>query len=193
MPGTVAPSLLSDCDKPSVSGFNFMKEIELSKKGIKFKGIKAQVDDEDYDRINIFNWTVSKSKHGNTMYAYKNIFAGHKNIGNIKMHRYIMGLMAGDNREVDHIDGNGLNNQKSNLRICSHIQNSANRGSHRNSISKYAGVGFSKERNKWTAQITHNYKMYALGRFLTEKEAAIAYNKKAVELFGEFAKLNKVD
>ena len=100
---------------------------------------------------------------------------------------------------VDHIDGNGLNNQRSNLRIATRLQNLKNKVVQVGKIhSKYKGVckQVCKHGDKiyayWTALITSDFKRHYLGTFKTEEEAALAYNKKAVELHGEFANLNKL-
>lgn len=104
------------------------------------------------------------------------------------MHRLIMGAPKG--KEVDHIDGNGLNNQKSNLRICDRFQNTQNCIPRKNTTSKYRGVSWGSRENKWKAQISAFNKSHYIGCFSLETKAAEAYNKKAMELFGEFAKLN---
>ena len=91
---------------------------------------------------------------------------------------------------VDHIDGNGLNNRKSNLRVCTQAQNSLNSRPRRNSSSRYKGVSFYKRDKIWQAQIFYNFRTINIGRFDDEIEAALAYDRKAAELFGEFAYLN---
>ncbi len=91
---------------------------------------------------------------------------------------------------VDHIDGNKLNNCRDNLRICTRVQNSQNMARHKNNTSGYKGVSFNKARNKWDAYITVYGKRRNLGRFKTDLEAALAYDKAASFYFGEFAKLN---
>lgn len=104
----------------------------------------------------------------------------------IRMHRLIMGIT--DPRiQVDHRDNDGLNNRRYNLRVASVHQNSMNTRP-RKGTSKFKGVCFQK--NKWRATIMHNYKSIGLGSFDSEFEAALAYDKKAKELFGEFARLN---
>lgn len=107
------------------------------------------------------------------------------------MHRDVMekhlGRPLSSNERVDHIDGNGLNNSIENLRLCTPSQNAANRPPIRG--RKYKGL-YKTRNNKWSAQITFNYKKISLGVYLTEIEAARAYNEKAKELFGEFARLN---
>ena len=93
--------------------------------------------------------------------------------------------------EVDHIDRNPLNNHRINLRICTKAQNQQNcKG--RGGTSKYKGVCWEKRRKKWRATIKNNGKQVHIGEFCDEKEAAKAYNKKALEFFGEFSRLNKI-
>ena len=104
------------------------------------------------------------------------------------MHRLIMD--AQERQEIDHADGNGLNNQKDNLRFCTHSQNHMNRKPTKGS-SKYKGVSWHKAAKKWNARITLNKKTVSIGYFDSEIIAAKAYDEKAIELFGEFAKLNK--
>lgn len=95
-----------------------------------------------------------------------------------------------DNFIVDHINGNPMDNQRANLRITSQANNNKNAKKRRNSLSRYKGVCPSNKRGFWKAQIQSNYKKYAIGIFPSEEKAAEAYDKKALELFGEFAKLN---
>ena len=109
-----------------------------------------------------------------------------------------MGLNSCDGMEVDHINHNGLDNQKKNLRICSHAENLRNRLPKKISTSKYLGVQFKTFKRKyknsiyvskhWQAQINGKY----LGLFKDEKTAAQAYNIAAQKLYGEFANLNVI-
>ena len=99
-------------------------------------------------------------------------------------------MEAPDHLFVDHIDHNGLNNRRSNLRLCTTAQNARNVFSYKGSTSKYKGVCWYKEGRKWAAKIKLNNKAYHLGLFEDETEAAIAYDKKARELHGEFGCLN---
>jgi hypothetical protein len=94
----------------------------------------------------------------------------------------------GDNKKIiiDHIDRNGLNNTRKNLRICTHAQNKANLHLYRNNTSGFRGVTFDKNRNKWFAKIRKNDKWIFIGRFDKKIDAAIAYQKKAKEFFGDF-------
>ena len=111
----------------------------------------------------------------------------------IRMHREVMGVFD-SNIAVDHINGNKLDNRKENLRICSKQENTWNsiRKKSKNPTSKYKGVHWSKDRNKWVASIGYNMSVIPLGRFHNEIDAAIAYNNKAAELYGKYANLNEV-
>lgn len=90
--------------------------------------------------------------------------------------------------EVDHINGNRLDNRRENLRICTHAKNMVNRGVYKNNTSKFKGVSKHKGENKWRAIVAGKQ----IGQFDTDIEAARAYNAKMIELHGEFAKLNPV-
>ena len=94
---------------------------------------------------------------------------------------------------VDHINHNGLDNRKENLREVTQAQNQRNRRSNKNSSSQYKGVSWFKRDKKWHAQIKHKGKGIHLGYFTCEHQAALAYNKKALELWGEYALLNEVE
>jgi hypothetical protein len=96
-------------------------------------------------------------------------------------------------QQVDHIDRDPLNNHISNLRWATSGENSRNKSSYKNSSSKYKGVSFSKTKKKWISMLSINNKDNFLGYFYCEKEAALAYNKKAKEMFGEFANLNDIE
>lgn len=106
----------------------------------------------------------------------------------ILMHREILGLIAGS-PDGDHRDGDGLNNRRNNLRVVTKSQNQMNQQKIRGN-SRFKGVCWDKSRGKWLATIRFERKSYNLGRFNNESDAACAYDKKAQELFGEFARLN---
>lgn len=150
-----------------------MKEIELN------HGKVAQVDDEDYERLNKHKWYAHEQCY--TYYALRT-----RNKTNICMHREILSVPLG--MEMDHRDMNGLNNQKYNLRICTKSQNQANIKPRRGSSSKFKGV--SKTRRKWKAEIQIRGQRIYLGRFEIERDAALAYNDAAIRYFGEFARPN---
>ncbi len=106
------------------------------------------------------------------------------------MHRAIFeyhnGFPVPDNMEVDHVDRNGLNNLRYNLRVCTSAQNKVNSSLHRNNTSSYKGVHWDKSRHKWYAEIGFNYHVINLGRYDDIEDAIDAYKKKAIELFGDF-------
>lgn len=108
-----------------------------------------------------------------------------------KLHRLIMG--AGPGEEVDHINGNPLDNRRSNLRMATSAQNKWNTRRFSNNTSGYRGVSFRKDRGKFRAYINLDNKQRSLGMFHTAEEAARAYDAAAKELFGEFARLNFPD
>jgi hypothetical protein len=162
-----------------------MKLIPLS------QGLFAKVDDEDYDWIMQWKWYANKAKH--TIYATRHeSIKGRKGAkrGLIKMHRFILNNPTCEN--IDHADHDGLNNQKSNLRIANDRQNNANRKSQKGSSSKYLGVIHIKERGVWHARIRNNHKAILLGDYKQEDEAAEAYNIAAKKIHGEFANLNDI-
>lgn len=143
----------------------------------------ATVDDEDYGRLSKYSWQYYNG------YAYRY----YNETMNIYMHREIMGVTNSDIK-IDHINRNGLCNERHNLRTCTVQQNCMNRGPKPNSSSVYKGVFRYRDRHgiKWRARIQYNGKNIHLGYYKSEDEAAIAYNVKAYELFGEFAYLNNI-
>lgn len=106
------------------------------------------------------------------------------------LHREILGLAAGDPRECDHVDGNGLDNRRANLRIATRAEQQCNRDKPDCSLRRFKGVSVSGKR--FVASITSNYKLIYLGTFDTEEEAALAYNLAALRLHGDFARLNVI-
>jgi hypothetical protein len=140
----------------------------------------AIVDAEDYDWLNQWKWSYSR-------YAIRTTKEDRRTIS---MHRFIMDAPEG--MEVDHINGDKLDNRRCNLRICTHQQNTCSRHRSTKKSSKYQGVSWNKEHKKWVAQIGINGKRINLGRFLLEEDAARAFDKAAKELHGEFARLNQI-
>lgn len=153
------------------------------------QGQFAQVDDEDFDRLNTKKWQAHRRFNSGTYYAMSNIKVCKNKWKSIKMHRVILG-MTDSTILVDHKDFNGLNNQKSNLRIATRSQNAANRKPKPNCTSKFLGVSFHKARYKWRASIQKDKKITSLGYFVSEIDAAKAYNEAAILIHGEFANLN---
>ncbi len=176
------------CQSRRLVGFGAfaMKHISLT------QGRFAIIDDEDYDIIVCLRWHAHKITNGHRIYGFRAVHSCHcpftKKNHLIYMHRLIMQCPTG--KEVDHVDHDPLNNQKANLRICTHAENVANGTSRRGSSSKYKGVSWLKARKKWTAQIGLNNKVVHLGCFTDEVDAATAYDKVATEQFGEFARTN---
>lgn len=150
----------------------------------------ALVDDGDFEYLNQWKWYASKSKR--TFYAKRNLYINGK-YTTIKMHRELLRLKKEDKIQVDHKDGNGLNNQKNNLRICTQNENQHNSRKRYDNTSEYKGVSWHKRDKKWFAQICFQNKNLFLGYFNDKTEAALSYDKKARELFGEFSKTNFID
>ena len=164
-----------------------MKKIHLGGKYGSVIGNYALVDDDDYDRINQHKWTAKKS--GNRFYAERGFWVEHGKLRCVKMHREVLGLILVDDI-CDHSDGNGLNNQRSNLRKCTKRENSMNRIPYTGKTSKYKGVHYDKHSKKWRAAIRMNGILTNIGRFADQDEAAKAYDVFAVQMFGEYAVLN---
>ena len=151
-----------------------MKEIELT------QGKVAIVDDEDFEYISQWKWCYTINQKSRSGYAIRR--------PGILMHRVINKTPPG--MQTDHINGNGLDNRKENLRSCTRTQNKANVKMNRNNKSGYKGVSREKKRKTWRAHIRIGGKGRALGRFDILEEAARAYDRAAREKFGEFARLN---
>ena len=154
------------------------------------RGYYTVVDEEDYALASRHKWSlVDKGKY---KYAKTRRRVGGKQVC-LSLHRLIVDAKKG--QVVDHIDHNGLDNRRKNLRICTGSQNGWNS---RKSVkamkvgSLYKGVTWNKQSKKWMAQITKDHKKKHLGYFKSETKAALAYNEAAKELFGEFACLNEV-
>ena len=151
------------------------------------RGLFALIDGEDYERLSKYKWFAVKGR--NTFYAAR--ITSYKLGGKtILMHREILGLKAGDGKQIDHINHYGLDNRKTNIRPCTHQEQQRNRLPQKNCSSKYKGVCWHKENKRWIAQIKHKERLIYLGSFNDETEAAEVYDQKAKELFGEFANCN---
>jgi len=161
-----------------------MKKIELSKQGKNKGKYVALVDDDDFEELNKYNWSIVPKNGG--------VYAGRIDVDRKKvaMHRQIMNPPK--HKVVDHKNHNTLDNQKLNLRIASRTQNQCNRIRRKLYSSQFKGVTWSERRKEWIVQVHWEGKRIYNGYFKDEIEAAKAYDNKAKELFGEFATLNQI-
>lgn len=148
-------------------------------------GQLAIVDEVDYDSVKDYKWHLNLK----TGYVYRygiNPKTGKR--GSLYLHRQVMGF---PDKLVDHENGMKTDCRKKNLRLATPSQSRQNtRKQKKKSSSKYKGV--TRSGNRWRSQLSHNRKHYYLGTYIDENEAALAYNRKAIELFGEFAVINHV-
>lgn len=140
--------------------------------------LDVMVDDQDYEWLNQYYWQANKQLCVNTKI----------NGVRVLIHRLI--LNPDKNIEIDHIDGNRLNNQRSNLRLATSSQNKCNRGPRKDCVSGYKGVSWHKQNKKWTARIMGDGKYRYLGLFLNIQDAVNAYNQAAIKYQKEFAFIN---
>lgn len=160
-----------------------MKEIQLT------QGKVALVDDDMYDYLMQWKWFANNIK--GYFYAGRNITSSKCKQSRISMHRLIMKPDKG--MIIDHLDGDALNNQKNNLRICNHSENMRNRKLGKNNTSGYKGVSYQKRDNNWRSYIKFNNKTINIGTYTNPIDAARAYNEAAIKYHGKFAKLNILD
>jgi hypothetical protein len=159
------------------------KEIQLT------QGKVAIVDDDDFEYLNQWKWFANKMK--GKFYVGRSITVSKNKKIRISMHRFIM--KPEKCMVIDHLDGNPLNNQKNNLRICTRAENMRNYKLPVNNTSGFKGVYWHKITSKWMAYICFNNKIFHLGLFHVLKDAARAYNAAALKYHGEFANLNIID
>lgn len=152
-----------------------MKKIEL------VNGGEALVDDDDYEVLSRYTWGITKDGYA---IRFDDFYFGKKRP--IYMHHLIH--ISKNDMEIDHIDTNKLNNQKSNLRTVTKSQNAQNRTKKENLTSKYIGVHLAD--GKWVAQIKKNGRVYYLGTYKYECVAALAYNRAAKKMYGGLARIN---
>ena len=158
-----------------------MKKIDISTK--KFPNRFTLVDDSDFAELSKYKWHISPN-HCGIPYVVCSRF---------KMHRQILGLKKGDGKMSDHRNGDTLDNQRSNLRVCNNSENQRNRKLNCNSTSGYKGVLWIKEINKWRPQLMVNGKRIYFGAFTCPIKAAKAYDTGAKKYFGKFSRLNFPD
>ena len=145
------------------------------------KGLFAIVDDEDYQALSLHKWSATDC--GNMTYALRE-----ENGRRIYMHRTILSPPPGS--ETDHVNMNGLDNRKCNLRVATRSQNNGNHARRRDSKSPYKGLHWDAVNLRWRATIREGGKAKHLGRFSDPVEAALAYDLAALRVFGEFARPN---
>jgi hypothetical protein len=146
------------------------------------QGKWTKIDIVDWPRASMFMWCSQQTQDG-AWYAVGTPYGKQKPTG---LHRFL--LDAPDGREVDHWDGNGLNNTRRNLRVCTHVQNMANKAKWTEGPSKFKGVTVSVD--GWFAKISNHGLSIALGVFSSEVEAARVYDEAARQLYGEFSRPN---
>lgn len=157
-----------------------MKQIPIT------RGMVALVDDDDYEKLSALVWQATGQR--NNWYASRSVVVNGE-ARRFFMHRMIVGLEPGNQMEVDHIDGDGLNNQKSNLRVCLPKQNALNKKRSKGT-NPYRWV-YPSRGSKWLARTSDNRQKGYLGVFSTAVEAAVAANK--FHQTNEFARLNEID
>jgi len=149
------------------------------------KGFVALVDDEDYDRVMAAgSWRTLSGRCG-LMYARRHVRVDGRRVVDEVLHRFLTGWPL-----VDHINGDGLDNRRANLRPATTSQNLANRRIQCNNRSGFKGVGWHTSTGKWRSRIVVDGKRFNLGAFTTPEAAALAYDAAARELHGEFACVN---
>lgn len=150
------------------------------------RGLVGVCDLSDWDRLKPFRWT-SAVGDGCAYWLCRNTSPGLTPTKTFQAHRLVLGFPNG---VTDHINRNGLDNRRQNLRVCSVAENNRNRGRQRRGTSGLKGVSLDRVRMVWRATIRANGKDHYLGRFKTKEDAAMAYDEAAKRLHGNFAALN---
>jgi hypothetical protein len=152
-------------------------------------GYQAVVDDADFQWLSAWKWYVKPGKNGSFYAARKEYDKNDWHITHtINMHRIILNAPLG--MQVDHKDGNGLNNQRNNLRLATPSQNGANSRRSKRNTSGYKGVIWNKRNKRWQVRIMVERRMVSVGYFIDIEDAAIAYANAASKYFGEFARVS---
>ncbi len=154
------------------------------------QGKVTKIDIEDYGQVKSAGpWCAVWDSNTNSFYAIRNVKTGEGRTSQ-QLHRFI--VQPPDDMHIDHENHDTLDNCRSNLREATKSQNLGNQRVRKGTASQYKGVTWHKHSGKWRARINCDGKQEHLGYYNTEEKAALAYNKRAVELFGEFAELNTV-
>lgn len=149
-------------------------------------GTSFLVDKEDYDRVSRHRWHTNHEG-----YVLRTVYIEKGRWEKVRLHRFLMN--APENKVVDHVNRDVLDNRKSNLRLASKMENVWNSGIRSTNTSGYKGVSYRKESKKWKAQINVNGKRVNLGHFESKHDAARMFNFWAKDLHGEFAWLNVIE
>lgn len=150
----------------------------------------AKIDDQDFEKVNRYKWYYS-SKQGVVTQVHisgSNWRGRTQKKKHVLMHRFLLDVPK--YLEVDHKNGNKLDNRRRNIRICTHAENMRNLKLRKDNTSGYKGVGWNF--SKWQARIWFNNKKISLGQFEKKEDAAKAYNEAAKKYFGEYARLNDI-
>jgi hypothetical protein len=162
---------------------------------VQISGYDVMLDDEDVERVTAWKWCLSGQDGRNQgLYYFLHAALRKEPTGewvfdvHHRLHRFIMGCAPRDGKVVDHIDGNTLNCQKSNLRICTQAENKRNRKLNKNNTSGYKGVHQIKGTGLWRACIYLDRKQKVLGYYASPEEAYEAYKEAALKYHGEYAR-----
>lgn len=150
------------------------------------KGKFAVVDDEDFEALSAFRWHAYPDR--GTFYARRSDYSEGHVAKTVLMHRQVLG--AGKGEQVDHVNGDGLDNTRTNLRFCTPLENARNARRRKDNQSGFKGVVWHKQRKQWVAHIRIDGKLKHLGLFPTKEDAARAYDEVAKRIHKEFANLN---
>lgn len=148
------------------------------------QGLVTVVDAEDFERLSKWKWFAQKVRF--TFYAARNIRQANGKWKTARMHRVLM--QPSEDMEIDHRNGNGLDNRRANLRICTRQENQHNRKLNKNNASGHKGVYWNVQCKKWHPQIQIDGKRMHLGLYDNINEAVAVRKAKEVELFGEFVR-----
>lgn len=150
-----------------------------------YPGAECKIDQADLELVSRYKWGIAYMGGVGYKLAYaRTRIGGRKNASYIRMHRLIMGAAPGV--EVDHINGDTLDNRRCNLRVATRLEQSRNTGMRKNNSTGFKGVSYIEKLRKFRAYIVVNRKQIHLGLFVKAEDAAAAYEKSASELFGEF-------